>query len=246
MSKQTLYYSKRCRYSQAFLEELAGTPYVAEFVFICVDPTPKGTRPPLPGWLKSVPTLLVAGEATPRVGPGPVNNWLFERKMGGAEGGIDMKPTKNTVEDRPALAAPVYSPDVSSKRPDVSAMMGSGAGPSSAGPSSAGPSSAGHRAAPMPSGPEAYHGAEMAGGKWSDAYSFVGDAFTAEKGFDPISRNFQSLIEGFAGGATPGGGGSSAPAPAPKQTAKEAALLKEYEAFTKSREMDISGPPKRI
>jgi hypothetical protein len=87
----------------------------------------------------------------------------------------------------------------------------------------------------------------MAGGKWSDAYSFVGDAFTAEKGFDPISRNFQSLVEGFAGGATPGSAGSAgSAAAAPKQTAKEAALLKEYEAFTKSREMDISGPPKRI
>jgi hypothetical protein len=234
MSKQTLYYSKRCRYSQAFLEELAGTPYVPEFIFVCVDPTPKGTRPPLPGWLKSVPTLLVAGEATPRVGPGPVNNWLFERKMGS----VDVKTAKNTVEDRPALAAPVYSPDVSSKRPDVSAMMGAGTGPSGG--------SAG-RAAPVPSGPEAYHGAEMAGGKWSDAYSFVGDAFTAEKGFDPISRNFQSLVEGFAGGATPGSAGSGgSAAAAPKQTAKEAALLKEYEAFTKSREMDISGPPKRI
>ena len=240
MSKQTLYYSKRCRYSQAFLEELAGTPYVPEFIFVCVDPTPKGTRPPLPGWLKSVPTLLVAGEATPRVGPGPVNNWLFERKMGGAE----VKTAKNTVEDRPALAAPVYSPDVSSKRPDVSAMMGAG-GASAAAGSAAG--SAGGRAAPVPSGPEAYHGAEMAGGKWSDAYSFVGDAFTAEKGFDPISRNFQSLVEGFAGGATPGSAGSAgSAAAAPKQTAKEAALLKEYEAFTKSREMDISGPPKRI
>lgn len=238
MSKHTLYYSKRCRYSQAFLEELAGTPYVPEFAFVCVDPPPKGgSRPSLPGWLKSVPTLLVAGEATPRVGPGPVNNWLFERKMGGAE----VKTAKNTVEDRPALAAPVYSPDVSSKRPDVSAMMGAGGASASAG------GSAGGRAAPMPTGPEAYHGAEMAGGKWSDAYSFVGDVFTAEKGFDPISRNFQSLVEGFAGGATPGSAGSGgSAAPAPKQTAKEAALLKEYEAFTKSREMDISGPPKRI
>jgi hypothetical protein len=240
MSKQTLYYSKRCRYSQAFLEELAGTPYVPEFIFVCVDPTPKGTRPPLPGWLKSVPTLLVAGEATPRVGPGPVNNWLFERKMGS----VDVKTAKNTVEDRPALAAPVYSPDVSSKRPDVSAMMGAGTGTGSSSGAAAG--SAG-RAAPVPSGPEAYHGAEMAGGKWSDAYSFVGDAFTAEKGFDPISRNFQSLVEGFAGGATPGSAGSAgSAAAAPKQTAKEAALLKEYEAFPKSREMDISGPPKRI
>jgi hypothetical protein len=101
-------------------------------------------------------------------------------------------------------------------------------------------------AAAAAAGPEAYHGAEMAGGKWSDAYSFVGDVFTAEKGFDPISRNFQSLVETFAGGAVPGAAAAAAAAAAPKQTAKEAALLKEYEAFTKSREMDIGGPPKRI
>jgi hypothetical protein len=86
----------------------------------------------------------------------------------------------------------------------------------------------------------------MAGGRWSDAYSFVGDAFTAEKGFDPISRNFQSLVEVFAGGATPGAGGGGPAAPVVKQTAKEAALLKEYEAFTKARESDVGGPPKRI
>ena len=86
----------------------------------------------------------------------------------------------------------------------------------------------------------------MAGGRWSDAYSFVGDAFTAEKGFDPISRNFQSLVDVFAGGATPGAGGAGPAAPAVKQTAKEAALLKEYEAFTKAREADVGGPPKRI
>jgi hypothetical protein len=237
MSKHTLYYSTRCRFSQAFLEELAGTPFVPEVSFFCVDPSPK--RPALPGWLKSVPTLVVVGESSPRVGPGPVNNWLFERKLGTEP----KRSAKNSVEDRTALAAPVYSPDVSSK-PGRPAMSGSAAGSSSAG-SSVG-SSAGPLAAAAAAGPEAYHGAEMAGGKWSDAYSFVGDVFTAEKGFDPISRNFQSLVETFAGGAVPGAAAAAAAAAAPKQTAKEAALLKEYEAFTKSREMDIGGPPKRI
>jgi len=227
MSKHTLYYSKRCRYSQAFLEELAATPFVPEFQFVCVDPGP--TRPALPAWLKSVPTLLVSGEATPRVGPGPVNNWLFERKMGGAE----TKRASNTLEER---AAPVYSPDVA---PRPAPVVSSRPSAPSAGPAPT-------AAAAAAGGPEAYHSAEMAGGRWSDAYSFVGDAFTAEKGFDPISRNFQSLVDVFAGGATPGAGGAGPAAPAVKQTAKEAALLKEYEAFTKARESDVGGPPKRI
>lgn len=233
MSKHTLFYSKRCRYSQAFLEELAGTPFVPEFHFVCVDPAP--TRPALPAWLKSVPTLQVSGEATPRVGPGPVNNWLFERKMGGAE--TTTKRASNTLEER---AAPVYSPDVAPRPTPVVSSRPSA--PSSAG--GAGGAAVGGGA--VAGGPEAYHSAEMAGGRWSDAYSFVGDAFTAEKGFDPISRNFQSLVEVFAGGATPGGAGAGPAAPAVKQTAKEAALLKEYEAFTKAREMDVGGPPKRI
>lgn len=244
MVKHTLYYSKRCRFSQAFLEELAGTPFVPEFQFVCVDPGP--TRPALPGWLKSVPTLVVAGEASPRVGPGPVTNWLFERKMGG-------EPKRaNVLEER---TAPVYSPDVAPRpmpvissnprAPGASPMVAGGPPSRGDAPSAGGASS--RSDAPSAGGPEAYHGAEMAGGRWSDAYSFVGDAFTAEKGYDPISRNFQSLVDVFAGGAAPGGGAVAAgAAAAPKQTAKEAALLKEYEAYTKARDADVGGPPKRI
>ena len=234
MSKHTLFYSKRCRYSQAFLEELKETPFVPEFQFVCVDPGP--TRPPLPGWLKSVPTLAVAGEATPRVGPGPVNNWLFERKMGSSPGEAKRG---NVLEER---AAPVYSPDVAARPAPIVSSRPTAPG------SAPGPAPAGAAGAAGAAGPEAYHGAEMAGGKWSDAYSFVGDVFTAEKGFDPISRNFQSLVDVFAGGATPGAGATAAgaAAAAPKQTAKEAALLKEYEAYTRARDSDVGGPPKRI
>jgi len=232
MSKHTLFYSKRCRYSQAFLEELATTPYVPEFNFVCVDPGP--SRPALPGWLKSVPTLAVAGEASPRVGPASVTNWLYERKMGGAG------ETKrgNVLEER---SAPVYSPDVAPRPAPVVSSR-----PTAPGSSSSVPAAAAAAAAAAAGGPEAYHGAEMAGGKWSDAYSFVGDAFTAEKGFDPISRNFQSLIDVFAGGATPGAASAASASAAPKQTAKEAALLKEYEAYTRARDTDVGGPPKRI
>jgi len=241
MSKHTLFYSKRCRYSQAFLEELKDTPFVSEFQFVCVDPGP--TRPPLPGWLKSVPSLVVAGEATPRVGPGPVNNWLFERKMGGGGGA----KKGNVLEER---AAPVYSPDVGSAPRPTPVVTSRPSNPGSAPAPGPGPSAAPSGPAAAAGGPEAYHGAEMAGGKWSDAYSFVGDAFTAEKGFDPISRNFQSLVDVFAGGAAPGtaGGGaaSAGGGAAPKQTAKEAALLKEYEAYTRARETEVGGPPKRI
>jgi len=233
MSKHTLYYSTRCRFSQAFLEELATTPFTSEFNFVNVDPSPK--RPPLPSWLKSVPSLIVVGESTPRVGPGPVNNWLFERKMGG--GSTSSKPAINTLEER-SLALPVYSPDIAS-RPAVTARGDAGRGTAPMSASDVGPmanaSSSGSSSAAE--GPNAYHSAEMASGKWSDAYSFIGDAFSAEKGYDPIERNFQSLLGGPIMGAPT--------APVEKRSPKEDALIKDFEAYSKARDRDVTGPPKR-
>jgi hypothetical protein len=72
------FYSNRCQWSKAFIQELAPTPWKGEFRFICVDPSPQ--RPKLPEWLKKVPTLVIAGEPEPRTG-GDVMNWLYERKM---------------------------------------------------------------------------------------------------------------------------------------------------------------------
>ncbi len=58
--------------------ELSQTPWKGEFHFICVDKSP--SRPPLPGWLKEVPTLVIRGEQQPRSGA-EVMNWLYERRM---------------------------------------------------------------------------------------------------------------------------------------------------------------------
>jgi hypothetical protein len=79
MSQQHLcFYSTRCRFSQSFLEELSRTPYSKEFKFVCVDPSP--TRPPLPAYLKAVPTLMIKGEPEPRT-DSQVMNWLSERRL---------------------------------------------------------------------------------------------------------------------------------------------------------------------
>ena len=98
---------------------------------------------------------------------------------------------------------------------------------------------------------QAWH-SEMDGGSWSDNYSFVEDTFTSEKGINPIIRNFESLIQpvgipGITGPARGGGGGGgggglgaagfSGQAP---RTAKEEKLLKEFEAFSKSRDREFS------
>lgn len=245
MSKHRLYYSARCRFCQAFLEELAATSFVPEFQLICVDPSPG--RAPLPGWLKTVPSLLVAGEDVARVGPGPVNNWLFERKLGG--GGSSKSAQAMLTERNEMISMPVYNPDMA-PRPDATARMATPArnagapsmamppsisGSTKADPSMGPPGSAGGGA----DGPLAYHMTEMSGSKWSDNYSFLGGAeFTSDKGYDPISRNFESLLPaGMMGGAP-----ASTAAPAPKRSAKEDELLRQFEAFSKARDSEVAGP----
>ena len=80
------FYSNRCDWSKAFIEEISKTPYHVLFRFICVDPSPN--RPQLPGWLKQTPTLVISGEPEPRTNS-DVANWLYEQKMKdeGAKGG---------------------------------------------------------------------------------------------------------------------------------------------------------------
>ena len=81
-----VFYSNRCEWSKAFIEEISKTNYHQEFRFICVDPGPN--RPALPSWLKQTPTLVISGEPEPRTN-GEVMNWLYERKMkdGGSKSG---------------------------------------------------------------------------------------------------------------------------------------------------------------
>jgi hypothetical protein len=218
------YFSKKCRFCQAFFEELSKTPYTREIRFICVDPSP--SRPPLPAWLKSVPTLIVEGEASPRVGPSSVNNWLAERRMAGGGGGGGGVPSYSTpaVSTIPAMSAKLPEP-ISANTPADSKQ-----GP---------PDLPGSHM----DGPQAWHG-EMDGSSWSDGYSFLNDNFTSERGYNPIVRNFESLVAtpsmgGMGGGV--GGGGMAGNAPV-QRSAKEEKLLKDFEAYSKSRDMEFSAP----
>jgi hypothetical protein len=72
------YYSNNCKWSKAFLTELSKTPYKKDFMFLCVDPAQN--RPPLPSWLKKVPTLVIRGEQEPLT-DGEVMNWLSIRRL---------------------------------------------------------------------------------------------------------------------------------------------------------------------
>jgi hypothetical protein len=72
------FYSNRCRWSKAFIDEITQTDLHKDFRFICVDPSPQ--RPALPAWLKQTPTLVIRGESEPRV-DSEVMNWLAEQRM---------------------------------------------------------------------------------------------------------------------------------------------------------------------
>lgn len=72
------FYSNKCEWSEAFLKELAKTPYKGEFQFVCIDTT---ARAQLPSWLKQVPTLLIRDDQEPIKTNSDVLNWLYERKM---------------------------------------------------------------------------------------------------------------------------------------------------------------------
>lgn len=79
--RNTCFYSNKDKWSKAFIEELAKTPWVREFDFRCVDPDAQGNRPTLPKWLKQVPTLVIEGDQSPVKTDTEVMNWLYEKKM---------------------------------------------------------------------------------------------------------------------------------------------------------------------
>lgn len=242
------------------MEELIRTPFVREVTAVCVDPSP--TRPPLPPWLKSVPTLVVMGESSPRIGPGPVNNWLFERRMGGPASAAPVSsggPRNSVVMDDRRIPAPSYSVDAVS-RPDVGGRAvptsRSDIGVSTTGrlPAAISANTEGDKSAAPPvlagstddSKVEPYFGLEMSGKSWSDIYSFLTER--AAKDGDAgsmIVRNFEllkSLVGGAIGGAGAGASGGGA---ARATTEKEAALLREFEAYSASRDRDVKGPVMR-
>ena len=219
------------------MEELSTTPFVSEFQLVCVDPSP--SRPSLPRWLKSVPSLVIQGESSPRVGPSAVNNWLFERKQG-SNG--PQKPPQQALQERSApLVLPNYSPDIA-PRPDATSRAPppprGGAFPPAISSNTPANSSMGPANTAM-EGPMAYHGSEMGSGKWSDNYSFVGETFSSEKGYNPIERNFESLIPANSSGV------KARAAPPPKRSAKEEALLNEFQAYAAQRDRDVPGPAAR-
>jgi len=232
--KHVCFYSKKCPYSKAFLEELSKTQYSAEFKFMCVDPGPN--RPRLPAWLKGVPTLVIDGETDPLTDE-KVFNWLSLRRIQSPSPGSSMKnqqykePPKEQLSSRNEIVgggggynAPVYDP---APPPRSNAGRNSNSAPP---------------VAPSEEEPLGWHSAEMAGtGKWSDGYSFLEDEFSIEKGVgrSRIERNFEVI------GNEPVPGSSGPAAVATKESEKARALNSAFDDFRKQRDQDLPGPPAR-
>ena len=197
---------------------------------------------------------MVLGEDAPRIGPGPVNNWLFERKVGG---GRPTAPTNYLEERRTPMTAPVYSTEMPPRPAVTSRVAATGpmtsvhqtAGSSGKLPPAISASTEGDKSASPPvlagsmddSPIVAYHESEMSGGSWSDSYSFLAEGeFSSDKSHARILRNFETL-----GGPSAMGAAAAAAAPATKQSAKEAALLREFEAYTAGRDREIGPSIKR-
>ena len=115
------FYSNRCDWSKAFVEEISRTSYHNEFRFICVDPSPN--RPALPSWLKQTPTLVISGEPEPRTNS-DVMNWLYERKM---RDGNKSAPAPTPGAGTGAATAPAAALD---PEPYLDMEMGGGYGDS--------------------------------------------------------------------------------------------------------------------
>ena len=242
VQRHVLYFSTKCRFCQAFMEELIKTPFVREVAAICVDPSP--TRPPLPSWLKSVPTLVVGGESSPRVGPGPVNNWLFERRMGGTAPPPTTTAPRNSVTMMPAYSADA-GPPRSAARGEVS-VASNGRLPAAVSASTEGDKSA---SPPVLAGStddskvSPYFNLEMSGKSWSDIYSFLNAmAASGSDAVNPITRNFELLGALGIGGGGAAGGAAAGGGPSARVSEKEAALLREFEAYAAGRDRDVKGP----
>ena len=106
------YYSNKCQWSKAFITELSKTAWKSQFRFICVDASPG--RPPLPSWLKKVPTIVVAGEPEPRT-DSDVMNWLYEKRM---------KEPASSQTGAPAAQAGAAEPDPFSMMEQMSFTKG--------------------------------------------------------------------------------------------------------------------------
>jgi len=202
--------------------------------------------------LKAVPTLVIDGEADPLTDE-KVFNWLSLRRIqgtgapasrssggggGGSGGSVDLPKAQITSrQDGGYAAPPAYDP-----APPQSTRMPE---PIQTRPTATQQS---NQVVPPPAtgDPDSYSLELSGSGKWSDAYSYIDDQFSIEKGVGSsrIERNFASLDGGPLGGAGGGGRHQQQAIPEP-QSEKAKALNSAYDNYMKQRNSEVPSAPAR-
>ena len=212
------FYSTKCRYSQAFLEELARTPYAKEFRFVCVDVGPTGTRPTLPPYVRAVPTLMIAGEPEPRT-DSAVMNWLSERRL----------------KERQSVAVSTPMGTVQRGGPPTTGGGGGGAGGGLAAAGGDGPSA--FDSFGMAGGDEGF-------AYLTDDTSSMSTSMVRMAGNMASINDMTSMTAPVQRGTVTPGSGPAAAA-APPMSAKTKAMDDRLEALRAARDRDLPGPPQR-
>ena len=248
--KHVCFYSKKCPHSKSFLEELSRTPYTSEFQFVCVDSCGNCencrskrqgclNKAKLPKWLTAVPTLVIDGEQDPLTDE-KVFNWLSVRRIQGNVPPVTAQqyrePPKQDLSSRKESVGPsTYDPTPprNDTMPEPLQTRSS-------------PNQASNRVEPVSSTEEplAYHMAEMASGtKWSDAYSYIDDQFSIEKGtgVNRIERSF-AVLDGMGSLSL---GGQQVAVTQTQESEKAKALNSAFDNFRKQRDSDLPGPVAR-
>jgi hypothetical protein len=226
------FFSARCPHSKNFLEALSQSPYSKEFKFICVDAQPGRPRPQLPEYVKSVPTLMIAGERDPREGGSAALNWLAEKRLMAGRGGGSAPPPQPRGPPQPA--------------PGAGPRPGSVAFPSRiAGPAAAASKDTFFQSA-SGDGLMAYTSDMSCNG--DDSFCLLDEMTVAPTSGSMVSMtgNFVAFNDLGDGGqmapqaaAAPGGGG-------PRQTEKSRALQDAFDRMQQQRANDIPGAPRRM
>jgi len=190
-----------------------------------------------------VPTLVIDGEVDPLTDE-KVFNWLSLRRIQGngtpaPQRGNDLpKAEVSTRQSNGFVAPPTYdpSPPQSTRMPE----------PINTRPT---PTQQSNQVSPPPStgDPDSYSLELSGAGKWSDAYSYIEDQFSIEKGIggSRIERNFASLDGGPLGGSAGSGGRHQQQAIPEPQSEKAKALNSAYDNYMKQRNAEVPSAPAR-
>ena len=170
-----LFYSNRCSHCRQFLQELQPLGVASSVHHISIDTTP---RERIPSTVKSVPTLILAGQMEPLVGDYAFG-WLHAQKQ---QQQAHMQQRMQQMQQSSGQTQPAQSQGAPG-----GGQLGGGGGGQLGGGGSGGGGGGGE--------PSAWQSVEM-GASFSDSYSFLDNSYTE------MGAGAQTASNGSGGGST--------------------------------------------